>query len=228
MANVVRLVSGGSIQVRTGVIQGIGPIGPTGSQGNQGIQGEPGIQGEVGPPGSVLKQSALTQVATTNPIGVDTDTVIAFGSSPYDQLDAFTSTINCTLTEPGDYLLSVWLRFDAAADSLREAWFLTDSTIIARSSRMSGGGGPFYLDLTTIFRAAGGEVVNVIVRSGAATAVSSGGGNWTCTRVGSGPPGPIGPKGDKGDIGLVGPAGPKGDDGDANSGFSTYAEMLPH
>jgi len=226
MANVVRLVNGGAIQVRTGVIQGIGPQGPRGVAGPEGIQGEQGPIGETGPMGQINQLQGLTQVATSNPLAVSTDTVIAFGSVSYDDLSCFTSTTNATLTAPGDYLLSCWLRFDDAAASAREVWFQTSTTTIARASRMAGVGAPFYVDLTFPYRATGGENVNVLARSGAATGVSLGA--LTVTRVGSGPPGPIGPQGVQGPIGATGAQGPAGAAGNANSGFASYADMLPH
>ena len=79
MANVIRLVNGGSIQVRTGVIQGVGPQGPRGVQGNQGIDGDQGPQGEPGPIGQILQLQGRTRVATSNVIALNTDTVVAFG-----------------------------------------------------------------------------------------------------------------------------------------------------
>lgn len=226
MSNVVRLVNGGQIQVRTGVIQGIGPQGPRGVAGNQGADGPAGPVGDQGPMGQILQLMGRTNVATNNPIAANTDTVIAFGSVAYDDLSCFTSTSNITLTSPGDYLLSCWLRFDDAAASARELWYAVGGTSIARTSRMSGVGAPFYVDLSHPYRAAGGEVLNVLARTGAATGVSMGALN--VTRIGSGPPGPIGPVGPQGSIGATGAAGPKGDPGAANSGFAKYSDMLPH
>lgn len=225
MANVVRLVNGGSIHVRTGVIQGIGPQGPRGVAGPEGLQGGQGPVGETGPMGQILQLQGRTDVATNNPLSANTDTVVAFGSTGYDDLSCFTSTTNITLTAPGDYLLSVFLRFDDAAASVREVWFATSGTTIARTSRMAGTGAAFYVDLTAAYRAAGGEVVNVLARSGAATGISLGA--LTCTRVGSGPPGPIGPQGTQGPVGATGAQGPQGVAGSASSGFATYADLLP-
>lgn len=226
MANVVRLVNGGGIQVRSGVIQGIGPIGPRGYVGNQGPQGEQGPIGPEGPMGQILENMGSTKVATSNPVAANTDTTISFGSAVDDVPGFFPTLTNCLLSSPGGYLLSVWLRFDDAAASGREVWFQVGAQTIARTSRMAGVGAPFYVDLTFPYKAVGGEVVNVVARSGATTAISDG--SWTCTRVGSGPPGPIGPPGIQGVQGIQGIQGIKGDDGDANSGFATYAEMLPH
>ena len=226
MSNVVRLVNGGSVQVRTGVIQGIGPQGPRGLVGSVGPQGDQGPVGDVGPMGQILQLQGKTNVATNNPIAAATDTTLAFGSVSYDDLSAFTSTSNVTLTSAGDYLLSCWVRFDDAAAGSREIWFQTGGAFIARSTRASVAGAPFYVDLAFPFRAAGGEVVNVLARAAAATAISQG--SLTVTRVGSGPPGPAGPVGPAGPIGATGAAGPAGPAGAANSGFSKYGDLLPH
>jgi hypothetical protein len=224
MANVVRLVNGGSIQVRTGVLQGIGPIGPRGVAGPQGIDGPQGPQGDQGPIGQILQLQGKSNVATNNPLAANTDSLIAFGSVSYDDLSCFTSTSNITLVTPGDYLLSAWLRFDDAAATARELWFQVGSTTIARTSRMAGSGAAFYVDLASQYRAAAGEVVNVMARTGTATGVSMG--QVMVTRIGSGPVGPVGPPGPQGLVGPQGIQGPKGDDGDANSGFGTYADLM--
>lgn len=225
MANVVRLVNGGSIQVRTGVIQGIGPQGPTGPSGAQGFDGPQGPIGDTGPQGQILQLQALSAVATNNPLSAGADTVIAYGSVSYDDPSVFTSTSNITLTAAGDYLLSTWLRFDAATATKREVWFQTGSTTIARKSVMADTG-IFYVDLAMPFRAAGGEVVNVHALSAAASGISQG--SVSVTRVGSGPPGPQGPQGIQGPIGATGAQGPAGPAGSASTGFSTYALLLPH
>jgi hypothetical protein len=226
MPNVVRLVNGGSIQVRTGVIQGIGPQGPRGVSGPQGIDGDQGPVGDAGPMGQILQMMGRTNVGTNNPVAANTDTTMAFGSVAYDDFSCFTSTSNVTLTAAGDYLLSCWLRFDDAAATAREIWFGTGGTTIARTTRVAGTGAPYYVDLTHPYRAAAGAVVNVFARSGTATAVSLGA--LTVTRLGSGPPGVAGATGPQGIQGAVGPTGPAGPSGTASSGFTKYSDLLPH
>jgi hypothetical protein len=167
----------------------------------------------------------MSSVSANNPLSSGADTVIAFGSVPYDDLNAFTSTSNITLTAAGDYLLSCWLRFDAATATKREVWFQTGGSTIARKSVMADTG-IFYVDLAMPFRAAGGEVVNVHALSAVATGISMG--SVSVTRVGSGPPGPQGPVGPQGPIGATGAAGPTGPAGTANAGFTSYALLLPH
>jgi len=225
MANVVRLTNGGTIQVRTGVLQGIGPQGERGYTGPQGQQGEQGQTGETGPMGAILQMAARVNVATNNPIAANTDTLMAFGSVSYDDLSCATSSSNFTLNL-GDHLLSLWLRFDDAAVGSREVWFSVAGTTLARASRASVAGMPFYVDLAFPYRAAAGDVVSVFARSSVATAVSMG--SMNVTRVGSGPPGAQGPVGPQGAVGATGAAGPAGPPGTANSGFVKYGDMLPH
>lgn len=222
MGNTVKMVNGSTIQVRTGVIQGIGPVGPRGAVGETGPQGDQGIQGEVGPIGQIMQIGARASVTSSNPLAANTDTTISFGSVVYDELSAFTSLSNITLTGVGDYMLSAFLRFDDAAAGLRDIWFAVAGNIIARSSRTSTAGAPFYCDLTTVYRASAGDVVNVLARAGAATAIAAGA--LSIERVGSGPPGPIGPQGVQGPIG---PTGAKGDTGTpgAPGSYPTYAAL---
>lgn len=227
MANSVKLMNGASIQVRTGVIQGIGPIGPRGPSGQTGPPGDQGQTGLTGPPGQIVAQMTRGDVTTSNPIAANTDTVISFNTRMADDMRAFQDNSNMLLRDPGDYLICCWLRFDDAAAGLRDIWFLTAGTIIARSSRTSVTGSPFYANLSHPYRSVlGNETVNVLARAGAATAIAAG--SVTINRVGSGPKGDPGPPGVQGSIGANGAQGPKGDPGSASTGFATYQLLLPH
>ena len=188
MANVVRLVNGGSIQVRTGVLQGIGPIGPRGVAGPQGMDGPQGSQGEQGPIGQILQQQSQTIVGSNNPIVANTDTLISFGSVQYDDASCMITSTNVVLPQAGDYLFSCWLKFDDAAATARELWFTAAGAMFGRTSRMAGSGAPYYVDLSFPYKAAvPGVVCNVYARSGTATGVSEG--HLVVTRTGSGPQG---------------------------------------
>jgi hypothetical protein len=230
MSNVVRLVNGGAIQVRTGVIQGIGPQGPRGIQGLQGLVGPPGPVGDPGPVGQILQMQGRTDMSTVNPVAANTDTVISFGLVRYDDMSCFATIANVLLNAAGDYLFCSWLRFDDASAGVREMWFSSTTTgTFARKTVNAAASTPSgtYLDLMMPYRSAGGgEIVNVLARSGTATGV--GAGSLTVTRVGSGPPGPVGPAGPAGPAGAAGAQGPAGPSGTASTGFSTYALILPH
>ena len=93
MANVVRLNNGGVIQVRTGVLQGIGPIGPRGLVGPAGPQGETGPQGDTGPMGGISQYLSKAKVSATTGLAPDVNTLLAFSTVVVDELSAFkTST----------------------------------------------------------------------------------------------------------------------------------------
>lgn len=229
MANVVKLVNGGAIQVRTGVIQGIGPVGPRGSVGPQGMQGEQGPVGETGPPGQITQLQGRTSVASANPLAANTDTVIAFGAISYDQATSFfPASSNILLTDAGDYMLSVWLAFTDATAGLREVWFNSVSAgLIARTSRQSVAGTTFYVDLAYPWRSPGNETINVMARSAAALNVAIGSA-LTVTRVGSGPKGDPGPTGPQGPPGATGAKGDTGSSGAPGGAYSTYNQLVGH
>ena len=227
MTNVVRLVNGGSIQVRTGVMQGIGPRGATGPAGPPGPQGDQGPVGDTGPMGQILQSMGRASVAAGFPVPANTDITVNWGAVAYDDLSCFSSVSNITLTTPGDYELSAWVRFDDAAAGLREIWLTAAGSTIARSSRSSSPGQPFFCDIAHPYRAVGGDVVNVWARSTVASNIGQGA--VTVNRIGSGPAGPAGPVGPIGPVGLQGAVGPQGAGGNAaTSGFTTYTQLLPH
>lgn len=229
MANVVKLVNGGAIQVRTGVIQGIGPVGPRGAVGPNGQQGEQGPVGDTGPMGQILQIQGRTVVTTTNALAANTDTVIAFGGIDYDQQTSFfQSSSNIVLTDPGDYLLSVCLAFNDAAVGGRSVWFASvPNGMIARSTRQSVAGGLFYVDLSYPWRCKlGNETINVLANSAQALNISAGA--LTVTRVGSGPIGPQGIQGPQGAVGAQGAKGDQGPQGSPGGAYATYNALVGH
>lgn len=225
MPNIVRLVSGGTIQVRTGALQGIGPQGPRGVAGPQGMDGPQGPVGEQGPIGQILQKQARARVSTNQAVVASTDTLITFGSVDYDQMSVMYGSN--LLLPPNDYLLSAFVRFDDAAATAREVWFQSAlGGLIARRSAMAGFGAPWYMDLSFPWKVApdgGGDTVNFYVRSGTTTAISLG--TLTVEVIGSGPKGDPGPAGPQGNQGIQGIQGIQGPPGNANSGFTTYAKL---
>jgi len=227
MANVIRLVNGGQIQVRTGVIQGVGPQGPRGIAGPQGADGEQGPTGLQGPIGQILQVQGRTQPVANNPLSANTDTLLNWGSVTYDDHYAFTNTA-FTIPSAGDYLFSVWVKFDAVTGATaRDLWFAIAGVTIARSTRTAIASTDMYVDLSHPYRAlTSGGVVQVYARTGTATGISVG--SWAMTRIGSGAQGPVGPVGPEGPVGPQGAVGATGPSGTANAGFAKYSDMLPH
>lgn len=229
--NVVRLVSGGSIQVRTGVLQGIGPQGPTGPVGPAGPEGPQGPTGEVGPQGAITQMQGRSTISSPTTVAPDSDTLVAFQTVTYDDLSCFTSTTNITLVDIGDYLISAWVQFNLGADAgdgTRSLWTVSATNgVIGRSSCLAVVDDVTFLNVSMPIRTTvGNEVVNVKARSGDNLSLTIAAGAVTVTRIGSGPVGPVGPIGPAGPVGPAGPTGPTGATGSGGH-HATYADLLP-
>jgi len=228
--NIIRLTNGGSIQVRTGVLQGVGPVGPRGQVGPPGPDGPAGPPGESGPPGQIIQRQAKFIASGTTALNPDTDTLVAFATTDYDDIGSATSTTSFQLPELGDYQLNVWLRFALpanAADDVREVALVSDlNGEIARTSVPATVGRETYVSLSFPHRATqAGEVIQVFARSGDDLALNIDAGALAITRTGSGPKGDPGPQGPQGLTGAQGIQGPQGDPGSAGTGYATYAEL---
>lgn len=230
MVNVIRLNNGGVIQVRTGVLQGIGPIGPRGVAGPEGLQGPEGPQGETGPMGAIAQYYSKARVSTPVSLSPDVDTLVGFGTVDADDLNAFASSTNISPPDPGDYQISCWVRFDLpanAGDGARSLWLVSSvAGTLVRTQGVGVADDTTYATLSWPHRTISGEVINVYARVGDDLAVGINEGAVALTRIGSGPKGDVGPQGPAGPVGPAGPAGPKGDSGSAGGGYSTYGDLL--
>lgn len=230
MANVVRLNNGGMIQVRTGVLQGIGPVGPPGVTGPAGPAGEPGPQGETGPPGSINQYYSATKMSASVSLTPDTDTLIPFGQVEYDDLSVFDSSTNVGLDWGNDYMINVWLKFelpsDAAGDGLRAVWLQSNTSgTLTRVQTLAVADDATYLHMSWPHRTVSAETINVYARSGDDVNVTVSAGGLSLARLGAGPPGLTGPQGPQGAVGPAGPQGPQGPAGSSGSGYSTYDDL---
>lgn len=231
MGNVINLANGGTIQVRTGVLQGVGPSGPRGLQGPQGIDGPPGPTGETGPIGQILQQMSRAVVTVNQALAPSTDVPISFASVNYDDLSIFTTTTNMTLQVGADYLFSVWLRFalpSNAATGRRQIILRSAST-----GDIAYAGVPPCTDIETHVNlvypyrcTTANEVITVVARHNDDVSLNITAGAVAINRIGSGPKGDTGATGPAGPTGATGPAGPTGPTGSASSGFATYADLL--
>lgn len=229
--NIIRLVNGGQIQVRTGVLQGVGPVGPRGLIGPPGPDGPAGPQGEQGPVGQILQRQGKWVISGNTAVNPDTDTLIAFQTTAYDDFGAATSTTTYELDEIGDYQINVWLKFGLpanAADDYREvAINSVTNGELARTSVPATVGRETYVSLSFPHRTTiASEVLRIYARSGDDLALNVTGGALAITRTGSGPQGPAGPQGPQGATGAQGIQGPAGAAGSASSGFAQYADLL--
>lgn len=230
MSNAIRLPNGGVIEVRTGVLQGIGPTGPRGLVGIDGPEGPQGADGETGPPGAILQYFSRATVSSTTSLTTNTDTLLAFATVNYDDLDVFASSTAITFAEDGDYMLNAWVRFDLpanAGDSIRQIWWQsTVGGVLARNSCLAVADEATYVSLSWVERISTGTTVHLYGRHSDDLSVGVSSGAVSICRVGSGPQGATGATGAAGPVGPAGPAGPTGATGSASSGFATYADLL--
>lgn len=229
MANVIRLNNGGVIQVRTGVLQGIGPIGPTGLRGPQGQQGEQGAQGETGPMGAIAQYMSKTKVGGPQTVGPDQDTLVTFGAVQYDDMSAFTNSTTVTIPEAGDYVLNAYLQFELptnAGDGLRAAWFVSSvEGVLARTQLTGVVDDKSHITINWPHRAAAGETIKVYARNGDDLAIALSGGSLVVNRIGAGARGVAGPQGPAGAVGATGAQGIQGPAGNSGAGYATYAAL---
>lgn len=231
MTNVVRMVNGGTIQVRTGVIQGVGPQGPRGVIGPVGPDGPQGPTGDTGPIGQILNVMTKANISATQSLLANTDTQIAFATVVYDDLSAVTSSTNFTCAALGDYMFSITAKCNSTASAspgTRNIWVVsTTQGTIARSTFRAVTSEDCYVTITTPVRTTTtNEVFNVYMRSSdTATVTLAASGAISINRIGSGPIGPQGNTGPAGPTGATGPAGPTGATGASGSGYSTYGTL---
>jgi len=106
-SQVIRVPNGGSIQVRSGVLRGIGPAGPVGPVGPQGQQGDQGLQGDTGATGSVNDFSSLFISSILTPVAANTDTIVPLDTVTRDTLNMFTSSTAYTIPAAGSYTFNI-------------------------------------------------------------------------------------------------------------------------
>ena len=230
MANVIKLVNGGSIQVRTGVLAGVGPSGPRGLLGPAGPAGPPGPDGPPGPIGQILQVMSRANINSTTAVLPDTNTLVSFGGVQYDDLTCFATATNFVLATPNDYLFSVWVGFDLPAnspDGSRQIYLQSSvAGVIARAQVPPVADDVTYVNLVYPFRSTqAGETINVYARQGDDLTLNITSGAISINRVGSGPQGPVGPAGPQGLTGPQGAQGPTGPTGSAGAGYMTYADL---
>lgn len=228
---IVKIASGETIQIRTGVLQGIGaqgPVGPFGPQGPPGDQGPQGIQGEMGQIASFSSELRVQSPGTA--LGADTEGAIAFAITDRDDLGVVTSSTLFTAPAAMDLFFSVWVRFDLPADpgdAYRRIELRTGATVLAAMSVIANPDVSTDLCLTTTYKAAQGQTFQFWGKHSDSVSVAVGAGRLAIYRVGSGPAGVAGPQGAVGPVGPAGPIGPEGPDGSATSGFASFDDLLP-
>lgn len=229
---IVKIASGETIQIRTGVLQGIGAQGPVGPAGPQGIQGDQGPQGVVGPTGQIASFSSEATIGTGTPLGSGTAGPLSFDTSVRDDLGVITSATTFTAPTAMDLFFSCWVQFNLpadAADGYRQLELRSGgsfATTLWAVNTIATVGVPTMLTFTTTVKATAGQAFQIWGKHNDSLSVSTGAGRLDIYRVGSGPQGaqgPVGPIGPVGPAGAVGPAGPAGS---ASGGFAHYSDLL--
>lgn len=228
MANAVKLLNGGTIQVRTGVLAGIGPMGPRGPVGLRGEQGIQGPTGEQGIQGQILQIGARSLLTTAQAVAANVWVPLAFQTVSYDDMGVFASSTNMTVLEAGDYQFAATVSLSSGAGDGRRVLRFNSGTngLIWAHSTPGTVGNEVYMEIHCNYRVmAAGETIQLQAFSSDSSSLQATTGILTVTRIGSGPVGPEGPQGEQGVQGLRGVQGVKGDPGNASSGFSTYGSI---
>lgn len=232
MANVIKLINGGAIQVRTGVLAGVGPVGPRGPRGNVGPEGPQGPDGPDGPQGGISQYQARANWSANTSVAASTATIVAFGSVAYDDMSVFASSTNMSFSEEGDYMISAYVKFAEPAGATagtRElrVYSLTNTTTMWFSSvNATALDDVTYVSIAYPHRVlVADEVMQIRVFQGDNESMNITGGAVVVTRMGSGAQGLRGVQGIQGPIGLTGPTGPTGATGSAGDGYATYGEI---
>lgn len=208
-----RLSSGDTLHIRTGVIQGIGPVGPRGPSGPQGNRGPSGPQGMPGPTGYVSETETEAQGSGTIPTG--TGGALATWSSVHsDRAGIWDSSTSLSLST-GNWQGTFWVTMykpSGSGSGFRKAEVFLGNNAIACVSQQA-----VQLtdtDITVPFTAGvqSGQDLTVRIYQTQGTTLTYKCRVW-CSRIGAGVQGPMGPEGPEGPPGPLGPQGPQGPSG---------------
>jgi hypothetical protein len=154
---------------------------------------------------------------------------VPFGTVEFDDLSAAKSTTNFQVTDPGDYQITAWAKFDLpqnAGDSSRTL-YISSSTrgILARNQVNAIADEPTFIQVIWPERLTADEIISVYARHSDDLDVVISEAYLNICRIGAGNPGPVGPQGPVGPVGPPGIQGPQGPQGAAGSGYTTYDEL---
>lgn len=233
MGNIIKLDNGSTIQVRTGVLAGVGPEGPRGVVGPPGPDGGQGPQGVPGPTGQIT-QWASRFITGTQSINLATETAIGFGTVSYDDIGAAQSTTTYKAVETGDYLFTVtfWLAdYGTTGRIVCSIVSSIDGRVGGNQLTLGSGwnsGVVTPLHVNYLARAVENETfqVKLIADASDTNITVSAGSTLSITRIGPGPEGEPGPTGADGPIGPEGPEGPQGEAGSSGTGYATYEDLI--
>lgn len=227
-SQVLRISSGEVIQIRTGVIQGIGPQGPIGPSGGQGEAGPQGPQGVPGPQGEVSEFSLEAKAVSATAVASDTSTIAVFGSVTRDDVLAATSGTTFQLAT-GGWQGSVFVSFGKQsgvnATGSRRVSAVYKGNVVG--SVCLGAAPTYPSDLTLAFSVlstVSTDQLQFTLQQDEGATLTYTGRLWI-SRIGSGPKGPAGPAGGPGVVGPPGPQGPTGPAGTIGTNNTTFAAI---
>lgn len=227
MSSSTRLSNGGTLIIRTGVLQGVGPQGPRGATGPEGPSGPPGPQGEQGPTG-YIEQVTFEATATGTSVATSNDTLVSYDSVTTDDFSAAQSLTNF---EPGigDYHVTAYIKFskqsEINASGSRIVRLLKENVVQAAITVSAVPTIPTEVTLTAgVHLTDDLDTLQIQVwhNEGVTLQVT---GRLFFTKVGPGQRGLTGPEGPKGDIGPQGPEGPQGPAGTITDNTTTFAML---
>lgn len=229
--SVTKIANGGTVIVRTGVLQGVGPIGPQGPRGFEGPAGGPGPAGPTGSQGAVVENYSMGTLAAPVSLASGASANLGF-NAVIDENDVFQSLTNLTPGTDGTYYVSLYAVFTAPANEGDGSRTLTFYQLLGGAETRIGFAkvaaapdGTTVLSLSGVFRRADGATYHVRAGSTDDVAVSVSEARITYNRIGAGARGAVGPAGVQGPLGPQGPAGPTGPPGSATDGFDTFEDL---
>src|SRR5690606_3164519 len=214
MSNSVRRIgSGDIIQIRTGVIQGIGPQGPVGPSGPLGPTGPDGPQGPPGPVGYV--DESVLEASGGGTAADGADTIASFATVTKDEAGIYTSATTMTPT-PGGWSGVAWITFtkrtSITGSGSRTVEAVLGGTVIASTSVAAAPDVDTRVSLPFSLSVGSSTALQIRIRQSDGASLSYTSKLWI-TRIGAGVQGPEGPLGPSGPAGSQGPAGPAGPSG---------------
>ena len=209
-SQVVRLVTGDVIEIRTGAIQGVGP------QGNQGIQGEKGDTGDTGPTGAtgptgpegmVREDAAIVTMGSTS-IADNTFVALKLTTVEYDPYSWVDNTGASTkiVLPVGNYFAMGYVLYSPPAGTgvgYRLMSLLYNNVFVGGQQTPAVTGVSTSVTGSAMFRATSATpYLELKTQHTQGTALSIISARLAVSRIGAGSPGIQGP------IGPTGPAGP--------------------
>lgn len=238
--SVTRVGNGGTLQVRVGVLSGVGPVGPKGPKGDRGDAGPIGPEGPEGPMGALSELLSVTTVASpqTVPANAASSLLVAFGAVDRDDHNVFASSTTIVTPDIGGvYQMQGHLRFEKPGNDgngFRRVWVMEDLPGTSEDKTIYEIMFPaVVLNATVVpinvtFEAKADATYKIYCSASDDLAVNLSSGRLSVNRIGAGPVGPTGPTGPTGGPGPQGAVGPQGPAGNSSSGFSSYEALRPN